>query len=142
MIRFAYLVEILSITAFFYNCLILLIATFAKVGPGLQWWFLSLLAMVVGIPLSWLLWYKSLWGSANTDGATYSYMKTFLLILIHIAWCAWMIVAVPGVGSFSAGEAGGVTGKGFGWSVQGLWVATALGNCSFTQACECLMCLF
>jgi hypothetical protein len=103
-VRFTYLIELLTIAGFFYNCLIVLIAIFARVGPGLNWWFISMLCLVMGVPLSWWLFYKSCFNSAQTDGATYSYMKTFLLIMIHIAWAAWMVIAAPNLGTFSAGE--------------------------------------
>jgi len=105
MVRFTYLVELISIAAFFYNCLIVLIAIFARVGPGLNWWFISLLALVMGVPLSWWLFYKGVFNSAQTDGATYSYIRTFLTYMLHLAWCVWMILAVPHLGTFSAGEA-------------------------------------
>ena len=103
-VRFTYLIELLTIAGFFYNCLIVLIAIFARVGPGLNWWFISMLCLVMGVPLSWWLFYKSVFNSAQTDGGTYSYMKTFLLIMIHMAWAAWMVVAAPNLGTFSAGE--------------------------------------
>ncbi len=96
MIRFALIVELIIIFAFFYNTLITLIAMLAKVGFEIRWWLVALLAMVLGIPGSWYLWYKSLFGSARTDGSTFSYMKTFLLIFVQIVWCGWMVAAIPG----------------------------------------------
>jgi hypothetical protein len=110
MVRFTYLVELISIAAFFYNCLIVLIAIFARVGPGLNWWFISLLALVMGVPLSWWLFYKGVFNSAQTDGATYSYIRTFLTCMLHLAWCVWMILGVPNLGTFSAGEAAVLAG--------------------------------
>eukprot|EP00882_Tetradesmus_deserticola_P008201 GHRQ01008646.1.p1 GENE.GHRQ01008646.1~~GHRQ01008646.1.p1 ORF type:complete len:299 (+),score=151.90 GHRQ01008646.1:234-1130(+) len=102
-VRFAYLVELISIAGFFYNALIILITLFAGTGPGLTWWFVSLLALVLGLPLSWWLFYKSVFSSAQTDGATYSYLRTFILVMLHMAWCVWMVLALPNLGSFSAG---------------------------------------
>jgi len=72
-------------------------------GPGLTWFFLSVLVLVMGVPLSWWFFYKSLYNSAQTDGATYSYMRSFILIILHGAWCVWMVMALPNLGSFSAG---------------------------------------
>jgi len=85
MVRFAYLVELVSITAFFYNAVIILATLLAGLQrPGLQWWFLSLITITMGLPLSWWLFYKSIFNSAQTDGATYSYIRTFMLILLHM----------------------------------------------------------
>jgi hypothetical protein len=70
----------------------------------MTWWFLSVLALVLGVPLSWWMFYKSVFGSAQTDGATYSYLRTFILIMLHMAWCVWMVLALPNLGSFSGGE--------------------------------------
>eukprot|EP00879_Flechtneria_rotunda_P030591 GHRR01033247.1.p1 GENE.GHRR01033247.1~~GHRR01033247.1.p1 ORF type:complete len:356 (+),score=123.81 GHRR01033247.1:287-1354(+) len=101
-VRFTYFVELISIAGFFYNTIITLAALFAGAFV-LQWWFLSLLVLVIGVPLSWWLFYKSVFNSAQTDGATYSYMRTFILIIVHLAWCVWMILALPNLGQFSAG---------------------------------------
>jgi hypothetical protein len=85
MIRFTYLVELISIAAFFYNAIIILATLLAGLQrPGLQWWFLSLLVLTLGAPLSWWLFYKRLFRAANTDGATYPYILSFLLILVHM----------------------------------------------------------
>jgi glucose dehydrogenase len=100
MVRFAYLVELVSIAAFFYNAIIILATLFAGIPrPGLQWWFLSLLVITMGVPLSWFLFYKSLFNSAQTDGATYSYIRSFLLIIIHMV--SYVTVA-QGVGELVA----------------------------------------
>jgi hypothetical protein len=85
MVRFAYLTELVSISAFFYNAIVILATLFAGLPqPGLQWWFLSLLVITVGVPLSWLLFYKQIFKAAQTDGATYSYICSFLLICLHM----------------------------------------------------------
>lgn len=71
--------------AFFYNAIIILATLFAGVNrPGLQWWFLSLLVITLGVPLSWWLFYKSIFRAAQTDGATYSYIRAFMLTLLHM----------------------------------------------------------
>lgn len=85
MVRFAYLVELVTVTAFFYNSIIILATLLAGLQrPGLQWWFLSLLTITMGVPLSWWLFYKQIFKSAQTDGATYSYICSFLLICLHM----------------------------------------------------------
>jgi hypothetical protein len=85
----------------------------------MTWWFLSVLALVLGVPLSWWMFYKSVFSSAQTDGATYSYLRTFILIMLHMAWCVWMVLALPNLGSFSGGEHGGIGLCGwFEWEVR------------------------
>lgn len=92
----------------------------------LQWWFLSVLALVLGGPLSWWLFYKRVFGAAQTDGGTCTYMVTFMFVMLHMAWCVWMVLGLPNLGAFSAGEVetirpwllivvdpGAVTGLGF-----------------------------
>lgn len=46
----------------------------------------------------------------QTDGSTYAYMRSVLCILINIAWCVWMVLALNGLGEFSGGEAAGSLG--------------------------------
>uniref|UniRef100_A0A383WI86 Secretory carrier-associated membrane protein n=1 Tax=Tetradesmus obliquus TaxID=3088 RepID=A0A383WI86_TETOB len=151
-VRFTYLVELISIFAFFYNAIIILATLFAGTGPGMTWWFLSVLALVLGVPLSWWLFYKSVFASAQTDGATYSYLRTFILIMLHMAWCVWMVLALPNLGSFSGGVFPMLdmfkanTGKGiaFGimyviniclWGIAGLgcWVVLGLAVTSYRR---------
>ena len=103
MVRFAYLVELLEIAAFFYNAIIMLAALIAGVSPGLTWWLIAMLALCVGVPASWLFWYKQLWTAANSNGGTYAYARELILLLLNVAWCAWVIVAARGVGEFAAG---------------------------------------
>jgi hypothetical protein len=102
-VRFAYLVELLEIAAFVFNCIVLLAALIAGVGPGLSWWLISLVAVCLGVPGSWLLWYKQLWSAANSNGSTYAYARELILILLNIAYCVWSVIAAKGLGDFSAG---------------------------------------
>lgn len=89
-------------TAFFYNAIIILATLFAGIQrPGLQWWFLSLLVITLGVPLSWWLFYKSIFNSAQTDGATYSYIRSFMLTLLHmvglVGGCVCVVFGCRGV---------------------------------------------
>eukprot|EP00878_Enallax_costatus_P030408 GHUV01033103.1.p1 GENE.GHUV01033103.1~~GHUV01033103.1.p1 ORF type:complete len:119 (+),score=19.14 GHUV01033103.1:591-947(+) len=91
------------------------------------------------------MFYKSQFGSAQTDGATYSYIRSFLLIMIHMAWCVLMLLGIPNITSFSAGvfpmlqqfQSGGSKGTAFGimfiiniclWGLAGVgcWVCLGL----------------
>lgn len=153
MVRFTYLVELVSIAAFFYNAIILLATLFAGIQrPGLQWWFLSLLTITLGVPLSWWLFYKSIFNSAQTDGKTYSYIRSFMLTLLHMAWCVWMILGIDNLGEFSAGifpmfrmfQRGDAKGTAFGimfiinialWGIAafGCWVVIGLAVAAYRR---------
>ena len=86
-VRFAYLVELLEIGAFFFNCVALLAALIAGVGPGLSWWLISLVAVCLGVPGSWLLWYKQLWSAVNSNGSTYAFARELVLLLLNAGAC-------------------------------------------------------
>jgi secretory carrier-associated membrane protein len=103
MVRFAYLVELLEIGAFFFNAIVLLAALIAGVSAGLTWWLISVLALCLGVPGSWLLWYKCLWSAANSNGGTYAFARELILLLINVAWCVLCIVAPRGIADWSAG---------------------------------------
>lgn len=104
MVRWAYLTWLLSLLGFTYNWLIILLATAANTGQaGLRWWFLATVIWFTGVPGSFFLWYRSLYYAAKTDGSTWSYMKSLLFVVVHLAWSVWMILAIPGLGDFSAG---------------------------------------
>jgi hypothetical protein len=82
-VRFAYLVELLEIGAFVFNCVALVAALIAGVGPGLSWWLISLVAVCLGVPGSWLLWYKQLWSAVNSNGSTYAFARELVLLLLN-----------------------------------------------------------
>jgi hypothetical protein len=138
-VRFAYLVELLELGAFVFNCAVLLAALIAGVGPGLSWWLISLVAVCLGAPGSWLLWYKQLWSAANSNGSTYAYARELVLLLLNVAFAVWMIIAAKGLGDFSAGvfpliaHFGTNTPKGTAFGVLyiinvALWGAVAFGT--------------
>ncbi|KAI8465734.1 MAG: hypothetical protein J3K34DRAFT_486714 [Monoraphidium minutum] len=101
-IRFHFVTELVELLAFLWNTVIILAAMFSGI-VSLTWWLFSLIALTMGAPLSWLMYYKSLFGAAQTDGATYPYMRSGLCILINIAWCVWMVLGLNGLGEFSGG---------------------------------------
>lgn len=138
-VRFAYLVELLELGAFVYNCVVLLAALIAGVGPGLSFWLISLVAVCLGAPGSWLLWYKQLWSAANSNGSTYAYARELVLLLLNVAFAVWMIIAAKGLGDFSAGifplieHFNAKTGKGTAFGILYiinvcLWGAVAFGS--------------
>lgn len=71
--------------------------------PQVKWWLIALIAFLIGVPASWWGWYKSIYRLAQTDGATYAFFRTLILIFLNIAWCVWMVLAIDGLGDFSAG---------------------------------------
>ncbi|KAG2435137.1 hypothetical protein HXX76_007222 [Chlamydomonas incerta] len=62
-------------------------------------WFLGLLYMLLGIPLSWWLWYKRLYNGAKVDSAL-GFVWFFVWFAVHTAFCIWAAIAVP----FSANQ--------------------------------------
>ncbi|GIL45488.1 hypothetical protein Vafri_2714 [Volvox africanus] len=70
-----------------------------KVDQKVPSWFLALLYLICGVPLSWWLWYKRLYNGAKADSA-FSYVWFFLWFGIHTAFCIWAAIAVP----FSANQ--------------------------------------
>ena len=72
MVRAGYVFWLCSALGFIANELTLIIALAASVAPGgLGSLFLGSLAFVIGLPLSWVLWYRTLYAAAQTDGATF-----------------------------------------------------------------------
>ncbi|GLI64164.1 hypothetical protein VaNZ11_007349 [Volvox africanus] len=70
-----------------------------KVDQKVPSWFLALLYLICGVPLSWWLWYKRLYNGAKADSA-FSYVWFFLWFGMHTAFCIWAAIAVP----FSANQ--------------------------------------
>ncbi|GFR40154.1 hypothetical protein Agub_g710 [Astrephomene gubernaculifera] len=62
-------------------------------------WFLALLYIICGVPLSWWLWYKRLYNGAKSD-STFGFVWFFLWFLVHTAYCTWAAIAMP----FSASQ--------------------------------------
>lgn len=102
-VRFAYIVWIISALGFFLNWLIYLMFTVAYTGRDIKWFFLATIASVLGLPLSFLMWYRNVYYATKTDGATFTYIKTMFYIVVHIAWCVWTLLGIPGLGDFCAG---------------------------------------
>lgn len=71
MVRTGYTLWLISALGFFLNWIIVVIMAFAKTGGGVKGFFLASLATAIGLPLSWLLWYRNLYNAAQTDGATF-----------------------------------------------------------------------
>ena len=90
MVRAGYVFWLCSALGFIANELTLIIALAASVAPGgLGSLFLGSLAFVIGLPLSWVLWYRTLYAAAQTDGATFMCARRALPVagarLLHLA---------------------------------------------------------
>ncbi|GLC34615.1 hypothetical protein PLESTB_001242100 [Pleodorina starrii] len=70
-----------------------------QVNQKVPSWFLALLYLICGVPLSWWLWYKRLYNGAKNDSAL-SYVWFFVWFAVHTAFCIWATIAVP----FSANQ--------------------------------------
>ncbi|EFJ49365.1 hypothetical protein VOLCADRAFT_80622 [Volvox carteri f. nagariensis] len=62
-------------------------------------WFLALVYLITGVPLSWWLWYKRLYNGAKADSA-FSFIWFFIWFAVHTAFCTWAAIAFP----FSANQ--------------------------------------
>ena len=60
----------------------------------LQAWLLSIIYMVVGIPMGFLLWYMRLYNAAQKDRAL-TYFFFFIFYSVHIIWCIWAFLSPP-----------------------------------------------
>lgn len=60
----------------------------------LQAWLLSIIYMVVGIPMGFLLWYMRLYNAAQKDRAL-TYFFFFIFYSVHILWCVWAFLSPP-----------------------------------------------
>jgi hypothetical protein len=41
---------------------------------------------------------RNFYFASKTDGASFSYIKTMLYMVIHIGWCVWTLLGIPGLG--------------------------------------------
>lgn len=65
-----------------------------RVNNKVPSWFLGLVYLICGIPLSWWLWYKRLYNGAKAD-STLGFLGFFLWFALHCAFCIWAAIAVP-----------------------------------------------
>ncbi|GKU95869.1 hypothetical protein SLEP1_g9171 [Rubroshorea leprosula] len=63
-------------------------------GGGVKIFFLSIIYALLGVPLSYLLWYRPLYRAMSTDSA-FNFGCFFLLYLLHIAFCIIAAIAPP-----------------------------------------------
>lgn len=79
----------------FCNCVILGTKQKQKVPS----WFLALLYFVLGVPLSFWLWYLRLYNGCKQD-STLGFLGFFIWFAVHTCFCIWAAIAVP----FSANQ--------------------------------------
>lgn len=104
MVRFAYLGWLLGFAGYLVNWLVVMILMFAsKKDMGVKNFFICTIATVIGIPMSFFLWYRSLYFASQTDGSVWRYTKTFMYMIIQLAWAAIVIVSPPVIGEYNAG---------------------------------------
>jgi hypothetical protein len=71
---------------------------FAHTKMGVKDFFICSIASVIGLPLSFFLWYRSLYFAAQSDGSVWRYTKTFMYMLLQLAWAAIVIISPPFIG--------------------------------------------
>eukprot|EP01023_Acetabularia_acetabulum_P046912 TRINITY_DN4904_c0_g1_i10.p1 TRINITY_DN4904_c0_g1~~TRINITY_DN4904_c0_g1_i10.p1 ORF type:complete len:367 (+),score=74.25 TRINITY_DN4904_c0_g1_i10:87-1103(+) len=103
MVYLAYYTWILTFIAYLLNWFIILIAMFA--GRKKLWeFFLATLVVIIGVPASFMCWYKwGIYAAARTSGSFITYGCFFLNFTAHFVWMIIMIVSVPVIALFSAG---------------------------------------
>lgn len=86
----------------------LLVLSISLLGGGASTtignWFMAALISCIGLPASWQSWYRSLYNAAQQEVALSAYARFFVHMSVHICFCVWMLLALPKVGAFSAGE--------------------------------------
>lgn len=108
MLRAAYAAWLLTASGYALNFATITFAMFGGAGAGVGDWFMALLFFVLGVPISFLAWYRGLYFAAQrTDRfgfwATASYGRFFLNFFAHLLMCCWMLLGLPVVGSMCAG---------------------------------------
>lgn len=63
-------------------------------GGGAKIFFLATIYALLGVPLSYVLWYRPLYRAMRTDSA-FKFGWFFLLYLIHIGFCIFAAIAPP-----------------------------------------------
>ncbi|EXC26238.1 Secretory carrier-associated membrane protein 3 [Morus notabilis] len=63
-------------------------------GGGVKIFFLATIYALLGIPLSYVLWYRPLYRAMRTDSA-FKFSWFFLFYLIHIGFCIFAAIAPP-----------------------------------------------
>eukprot|EP01024_Parvocaulis_polyphysoides_P040577 TRINITY_DN36969_c0_g1_i1.p1 TRINITY_DN36969_c0_g1~~TRINITY_DN36969_c0_g1_i1.p1 ORF type:complete len:343 (-),score=38.15 TRINITY_DN36969_c0_g1_i1:143-1099(-) len=103
LVRLAYFTWILTAIGYVLNWFVMCIAMFS--GDKELWeFFVATLVVVIGIPASFICWYKwGIYAAARTSGGFIKYGCFFLNFLVHFAWIIIMIIAVPVIAQFSAG---------------------------------------
>ncbi|XP_004512452.1 secretory carrier-associated membrane protein 4 [Cicer arietinum] len=63
-------------------------------GGGVKIFFLAVIYALLGVPLSYVLWYRPLYRAMRTDSAL-KFSWFFMLYLLHIAFCIFAAIAPP-----------------------------------------------
>jgi hypothetical protein len=84
------------ITAFLGYVLNWIVITFlfAAGYKSLMDWVLACVITIIGIPASWIFWYKALYHSQMTD-KVFHYAQFFFHGALHMGWASWTIVSPP-----------------------------------------------
>jgi hypothetical protein len=63
-------------------------------GGGVKIFFLAVIYALLGVPLSYVLWYRPLYRAMRTDSAL-KFSWFFMFYLLHIAFCIFAAIAPP-----------------------------------------------
>ena len=130
MVRVAYAAWLLAATGYTWNWLVILLAFVAVRATACvhgrshrrrrcdaRWhaatpqgrhssisdFFLATTVGAVGLPSSWMFWYKGIYNAAQTHAGLVAYTRFALHMIPHLLLCIWIVVALPRIGAFAAG---------------------------------------
>ncbi|XP_054809288.1 secretory carrier-associated membrane protein 4-like isoform X1 [Prosopis cineraria] len=63
-------------------------------GGGVKIFFLAVIYTLLGVPMSYVLWYRPLYNAVRTDSA-FKFGWFFLIYMLHIAFCVFAAIAPP-----------------------------------------------
>lgn len=99
LVRMGYTTWLLSFAGLLWNLLIISIL-WSDNQASVMNWVAAFLLFLVGVPVTFVLWYRRLYFTAQLGG---SWAFVSLLMLLNIAMSAWIIVGPPASGYYLAG---------------------------------------
>ena len=97
LVRACYFCWLLAAAGYGVNLLTISIIFFTGApGSGVGCFFFAALTSILGIMFSMYFWFFALYRACQEGAGTWAWWKFFFHMGVHLAWCLWMIVSVPG----------------------------------------------
>ena len=102
MVRLGFIAWHLTELGYIFNWVAVVVLWQTNKAKSTTNFFMASLVATAGIPFSFMFWWQALYkaGEVNTS---FSYIRFFWHFAFHTFWAFWMAIAIPVVGSFSAG---------------------------------------